>query len=179
MIDENQTLHHWDFLAEGNIDPRREFAESLIRAIKFTNIPILVYNASTEEGVLTALAQMFPDLANDLSDITANVVDLLAILRKEICYPEFFTKRSLNSGAYSIKNILPVLVPSMSYEGLEGVSEGKEASQVFTAAVCDVYGPEEVDKLREKLRIYCEQDTRAMVEVHRRLSTIELGSGVF
>ena len=173
LVDEDQTLHHWDFLSEGSIDPRREFAESLIRAVKLPNIPILVYNASTEIGILKALAQMFPDLANNLSRITANVVDLLAILRKQVCYPEFFTKKSLNSGAYSIKNILPVLVPAMSYEGLEGVAEGQKASQVFTGTVCDAYSPEEVQKLRRKLLIYCEQDTLAMVEVHRHLSAIE------
>tara|TARA_Y100001933_G_C18965845_1_gene550272 strand:- start:1369 stop:1740 length:372 start_codon:yes stop_codon:yes gene_type:complete len=112
---------------------------------------------------------MFPDLAEDLGAIMKNVVDLLPVVRDHVCHPGFITKRSLDAGTYSIKNVLPALVPSMSYADLDGVAEGGEASRVFAAIVHGVYTGREADDYRKQLLDYCEQDTLAMAEIQKAL----------
>ena len=134
-----------------------------------TDVPVVVYNESFELGVLGALCEMFPDLAEDLGTIMKNVVDLLPVVRDHVCHPGFITKRSLDAGTYSIKNVLPALVPSMSYADLEGVAEGGEASRVFAAIAHGVYTGREADDYRQQLLDYCEQDTLAMVEIQKAL----------
>ena len=171
-IDEDGVLAHTAYLAEGDVHPGREFAEELIAAIDQTDLPVVVYNQSFELGVLGALCEMFPDLAEDLGMIMKNVVDLLPVVRDHICHPGFITKRSLDAGTYSIKNVLPALVPSMSYADLEGVAEGGEASRVFAAIVHGVYTGREADDYRQQLLDYCAQDTLAMVEIQKALAAL-------
>ena len=127
---------------------------------------------SRELGVLNALREMLPDLAEDLGAIMKNVVDLLPLVRDNVCHPDFITKRSLTAGTYSIKNVLPALVPSMSYANLEGLAEGGEASRVLAALAHGVYKGREADDYRQQLLDYCEQDTLAMVEIQRALESL-------
>jgi hypothetical protein len=115
---------------------------------------------------------MFPDLAEEIGTLMKNVVDLLPLVRDHVCHPGFITKRSLNAGTYSIKNVLPALVPSMSYASLEGVAEGGEASRVLAALAHGVYEGREADDYRQQLLDYCEQDTLAMVEIQRALEAL-------
>ena len=171
-LDEDGVLSHAAFLADGEKHPGREFAEALIHAMDRTDIPVVVYNQGFELGVLDALRQMFPDLAEEIGTLMKNVVDLLPLVRDHVCHPGFITKRSLNAGTYSIKNVLPALVPSMSYASLEGVAEGGEASRVLAALAHGVYEGREADDYRQQLLDYCEQDTLAMVEIQRALEAL-------
>ena len=171
-IDEDGVLAHTAFLAEGDLHPGREFAEELIAAIDQTDLPVVVYNQSFELGVLGALCEMFPDLAEDLGMIMKNVVDLLPVVRDQVCHPGFITKRSLDAGTYSIKNVLPAMVPAMSYADLDGVADGGEASRVFAAIVHGVYTRREADDYRQQLLDYCAQDTLAMVEIQKALAAL-------
>jgi len=175
-IDEDGVLTHTAYLAEGDVHPGREFAEELISAIDHGDWPVLVYHQKYELDVLGALCEMFPDLAEDLGIIMKNVVDLLPVVRDHVCHPGFITKRALSSSTYSIKNVLPVLVPSMSYADLDGVAEGGEASRVFAAIVHGVYTGREADDFRQQLLDYCAQDTLAMVEIQKALAAL-CGSG--
>ena len=171
-IDVGGVLTHNAYLAEGVLHPGRAFAEALIAAIDHKNLPVVVYNKNFELGVLNTLCEMFTDLAEDLGGIMNNVVDLLPVVRDHICHPGFVTRRSLDAGTYSIKNVLPVLVPSMSYADLNGVAEGAEASRVFTAIVHGVYAGHAADDYRQQLLDYCAQDTLAMVEIQKALRAL-------
>ncbi len=171
-IDEDGVLTHTAFLADGEKHPGREFAEALIQSMDRNDLPVVVYNEGFELGVLNALREMLPDLAEDLGAIMKNVVDLLPLVRDNVCHPDFITKRSLTAGTYSIKNVLPALVPSMSYANLEGVAEGGEASRVLAALAHGVYKGREADDYRQQLLDYCEQDTLAMVEIQRALESL-------
>ena len=59
---EDGVLHHREFLADGDSDPRRRFAETLIEALDAFDGPIIVYSAY-EKTRLNELAGEFPDLA--------------------------------------------------------------------------------------------------------------------
>jgi hypothetical protein len=66
-------------------------------------------------------------------------------------------------GSYSIKSVLPALVPNLSYEGMD-IADGGTASAAFES----LYFEEDVfriNEMRENLLKYCKMDTLAMVEI--------------
>ena len=104
------------------------------------------------------------------------MVDLLALVRDHVFDPKLVGQRALTAGTFSIKNVLPALVPSMSYADLgDGVSGGMEASRVFAAISSGAYEGAEAEMLREQLRKYCALDTEAMVKVHESLRGFDSG----
>ena len=73
-------------------------------------------------------------------------------------------------GSYSIKSVAPVLAPEITYNDLDGVADGSEASAAFYWLVTDALTPtEDRIRCRQALLSYCRRDTLAMVYVHRWL----------
>ncbi|HVS10280.1 MAG TPA: DUF2779 domain-containing protein [Planctomycetota bacterium] len=153
---------HADYLADPARDCRRELAEQLIRDLR-TAGSVIVYS-SFEKTRIRALARKFPDLAPQLEAIQARLFDLLSVVQKEYYHPAF-------RGSASIKNVLPVLVPELSYDGME-IGDGDAASAVFALIAMGKHGEEESGRLLELLRAYCRQDTLAMVKLHAALLTV-------
>ena len=69
------------------------------------------------------------------------------------------------SGSYSIKKTLP-LFTNLKYSNLD-IQNGTEALVAYS--LYDKMSYEEKEKIRENLKIYCRQDTWAMVEILRGL----------
>jgi predicted RecB family nuclease len=155
---------HREFLAEGDEDPRRRFAETLIEALKDFDGPIVVYSAY-EQTRLSELAEAFPDLRPSLKAIIARLVDLLPIVRSAVYFPGF-------GFSYSIKSVAPALCPGLGYDDLD-IADGGAASVAFLGlATGQVVQPEEAARLRAALRAYCKRDTLALVEVHTALARL-------
>ncbi|PCI41451.1 MAG: hypothetical protein COB46_03535 [Rhodospirillaceae bacterium] len=155
-------LSHKEFLADGNGDPRRAFAESLIKAVGVAKTPIIVYS-SFERTQLAKLATSFPDLADDLNVIINRLADLLPITRGYIYLRDF-------GGSFSIKAVAPALSPDLTYDDLELVSDGGAASTTFTRLTSGMLGEYETPTvLRNALLEYCKRDTMAMVKAHKAL----------
>jgi hypothetical protein len=165
---EDGVLHHREFLAVGESDPRRRFAESLIEALDAFDGPIIVYSAY-EKTRLYELAAVFPDLGGSLRAITARLADLLPVVRGAVYFREFWFSNS-------IKSVAPALSPGFGYDDLEGVADGLAASAAFvrlaSGASGSLLGQDEVEQLRAALLAYCRRDTMAMVEVHRALARL-------
>lgn len=161
-IDGDGMLHHREFLAPGDDDPRLSFADTLVVAlIEFTG-PILVYSGY-EQTRLRELANQFPELRPAIDQIIARLLDLLPIVRGAVYLPAF-------SFSNSIKSVAPALAPGFGYADLEGVADGMAASATFVQlASGTVSGTGQVLQLRTALLAYCKRDTLAMVEVHRAL----------
>ena len=66
-------------------------------------------------------------------------------------------------GKYSIKNVLPALVPSFSYNVLE-INNGKIASIEFEN-LCKLNDQNKIKEIRKNLLEYCKMDTFAMVKI--------------
>ncbi len=111
VLEEDGSLRHEEFLADGCGDPRRAFAESLIRAVGEEG-SVVVYNKSMESGRLQELARDFPDLADGLLAIDARIVESFCPSSRQSCYHLDF------HGSRSLKAITPVLAPDLSYEAL-------------------------------------------------------------
>ena len=73
-------------------------------------------------------------------------------------------------GSYSIKNVLPALVPELSYNDLN-IKEGGTASAIFAAMLKGEFNGD-INKTRQDLLAYCKLDTLAMVEILKKLETV-------
>jgi len=143
--------HHREFLADGDDNPRRRFAETLIEALAAFDAPILVYSFY-EQTRLKELAGKYPDLSAALTALIARLVDLLPIVGGAVYFPEF---RFSNL----IKSVAPALCPGFRYDGLEGVAAGGAASAAFLQLASGyLTSLEDVDPLRSALREYCPRD---------------------
>ena len=146
---------HHEFLATDANDPRREFITSLCAVLGETG-NILVYS-SFESQRLSELASCFPEFADRIGAIQARLFDLLPVVREHAYHPAF-------AGSYSIKSVLPALVPEMSYEGME-VPNGQAAGLAWETLVGGSLDSVERDKVRKALLDYCGQDTLASFKV--------------
>ena len=70
-------------------------------------------------------------------------------------------------GSYSLKYVLPALIPELSYSGLE-VRDGSMASSAWLD-MRKMDDPEEIEKKRTALLEYCKLDTLAMVKLLEKL----------
>ena len=149
------TLEHSAFLSPDSDDPRRVFIESLFKAVKGAR-SIVVYG-SYENTVLSMLCRWFPDCASKIGSIQSRLVDLSTIIRRNVYCPDF--QRS-----YSIKRVLPAMVPEMSYDGLL-VQSGDQVSSIWER-LCDVnLASADRMRLRRALLDYCERDTLALAHL--------------
>jgi hypothetical protein len=74
------------------------------------------------------------------------------------------------NGSYSLKSVLPVLVPEMTYEGLE-ISDGAMASVAYFT-MGEMSDPKELARLRKALLDYCRQDTLGLVRLLEKMKSI-------
>lgn len=158
---ESQTseAQHREFLAESGTDPRRALAERLCEDIP-KNVCTLAFHAGTERGIIERLADQFPDLKEHLLNIASGIKDLLPIFQK------YYYRKEIG-GSFSIKSILPAICPDKDYHNLEGVQNGTDALSIFPA-IKDM-PPEEAQKARQQLLIYCGMDTLATVILWQEL----------
>lgn len=158
-LDADGTLTHTDYLHTGTDDPRPALAAQLVEQIGEQG-SVVVYNEHFERSVMEDLASVFPAHRIALQSIIARLWDQLAIFRNDYLDPEF-------EGSNSIKAVLPVLAPELSYKDL-AVSRGDQAQAVWRVMIesDDAVLREEY---AEALQAYCRRDTLAMVAIHRVL----------
>lgn len=159
--DIGEVVEHKEYLADPEQNCSRILAENLIRDCGSEG-SIVVYT-SFEKTIINGLAGSFPDLAEELNDLVGRLVDLHVILRKNYYHPGFH-------GSYSIKKVLPVVVPDMGYEGM-AVDNGLDASALFAFMAKGEYDAEEVIRIRQNLLEYCGLDTMAMVRLVEGMNT--------
>lgn len=158
----NGDLKHYEFLAKDGIDPRYELAKKLVEDIP-TDVMVLAYNMGFEKGVIRKLAEMFEEFAPKLLAIHENIRDLMTPFQKKDYYVPSMR------GSYSIKYVLPALVPDMerAYKELSLVHNGGEAMQVF--ARLSKMDDSTKEQYKKALLEYCKLDTLAMVKVLKKL----------
>jgi hypothetical protein len=158
--DENGRVEHREFLDLSGADPRRDCAEALVSMLPERGA-IVTYNASFERRCIKQLAEAFPDLASALLAAEARVVDLLPVVRACWYHPE-------QRGSWSIKQVLPSLVPELSYASLD-VGDGSAAQSAYLEATDADTPTERRAEIEAALRAYCALDTQGLVHVLHRL----------
>jgi hypothetical protein len=154
-------LKHSDFLDTSGNDPRRSFAESVLEVCGDTG-PIIVYNQSFEKRIIKELAILFPDLSGPLLALNERMFDLLPVVKKNYYHPQM-------KGSWSIKHVLPCLVPELSYAELGDVQDGTEAQKAYLEIIGSNSDNSERQALHNDLREYCKLDTYAMVAIVDKL----------
>jgi hypothetical protein len=159
--------HEW--LANGKEDPRPAFARELIAACDGA-ASILAYNAPFEKARIAEVWKAIPALQAQLSTIHARLQDLLPIVRNHVYHPDF-------NGSFSIKNVLPALIPDLGYQDLD-IRDGGTAAAVLESLLFDeAVSAMEKNRLRKQLLDYCERDTQAMVRLYARLRELAKVTG--
>jgi predicted RecB family nuclease len=150
---------HHEFLATDDSDPRREFIASLCSVLGKSG-SILVYSAF-ESQRLSELAAWLPEFAGRIKKIQSRLWDLLPVIRSHVYHPRF-------AGSFSLKYVLPALVPDMTYAGME-VADGTDAGLAWESLVRRGLDQSERDRIRKALLDYCGQDTLALVKLTEKL----------
>jgi hypothetical protein len=156
---------HFEFLADDDRDPRREFVSSLCDALDRRG-PIIVYNATFESQRLREMADWLPEYAGAIARIQERLWDLWPFVKRHVYHPQFH-------GSFSLKTVLPALVPGLSYESME-VAHGDEAGLAWDQMIRSGVDASERQRLKSALLAYCGQDTLAMVKILDRLRTFTL-----
>jgi len=152
----NGELQHKEFLAKNIHDPRLPFINNLLSDIGESG-DIVVYNKGFESARLNEIAQDFPIYQNRVETMNKRMRDLMTpFLQKQYYTPEM-------QGSYSIKKVLPALVPEMNYDTLN-IKEGGNASIAFEGLYRET-DENKIQKTRDDLLAYCKLDTLGMVEI--------------
>lgn len=162
ILERDGNLRHEEFLYEEAADPRETFATSLLNVLGSEG-SIVVYS-NFEATRIRELAEAFPMMANDLLILVeGRIVDLLKLIRKYCYHSEFH-------GSFSIKSVLPALVPGMSYDDLE-INDGGMAPIAYVEMIKSDTLPERRDFLKRSLLAYCSRDTEAEVQLFKKLQS--------
>ncbi|MCR4287580.1 MAG: DUF2779 domain-containing protein [Deltaproteobacteria bacterium] len=160
---EGVELEHYEFLAEPGTDAREEIAKRFVETIP-EGACVVAYNMSFEKMIIRSLADRLPAYRDRLMEMHDSMADLMEPFRKLYYY-----KKEM-CGSYSIKKVLPALVPEMSYEGME-VSNGDEAMGAYLSLQFEV-DKNRIESVRRALLKYCWLDTLAMVKLLEKLREV-------
>jgi hypothetical protein len=159
ILYEDGQLDHREYLCNEDKDPREDFTQTLLE-VSGTKGNMVIYT-SYETGVLNSLIEHFPQYADELQSVIYRLKDLHAIIRKNFYHPKFY-------GSFSLKYVLPALVPEMSYDKLS-IQDGMQASLDYLRMIDPGTDEKEKATIREDLLTYCGQDTLAMVKIRDEL----------
>jgi len=147
----------YDFLFEKQEDPRRACAEQMLLELGDVG-SIIAYSAEFEKSKIKEMAELFPNLSVELGALLPRFWDLEVPFRNRWYWDAKFR------GSSSIKSVLPVLVPGMSYEGLV-IQKGDQAQIEYRRWIEMKHGSAEWTELRNALLTYCRQDSLAMAKI--------------
>ena len=165
--EEGAAIEHKEFLAEiEDKDFIKHFAENLIKDIP-DNGSVIIYNRAFEPARNREIAEMYPDLKDELERINCNMIDFLEPFKQR----KYYTKEM--QGSASIKYVLPALYQNdseLDYHNLPVVHNGEEASEAFLSLKGK--SKEKQTEIRKGLLVYCQLDTYAMVKIWMKFKEI-------
>lgn len=153
-----------EYLHKDNSDPAKPLAEQLVKDIGDKG-SVIVWFEGFEKARNSEMGGMFPEYNAALEAINERVVDLMIPFKlKWYDDPRF-------NGSASIKQVLPVLCPHLSYKEL-GIQEGGSAQRLWMEAILDEKRADQKEMILSDLIEYCKLDTLAMVEIFKYLKEL-------
>lgn len=163
--DVNKEPTHAEFIFTDNTNPDEELILALREYIPSTG-HIITWNKSFEMGRNKDLANRNPEHKAFLEDLNSRIIDLMDIFTNQhFVHPKF-------KGKTSIKYILPVLAPDLSYKALD-IKEGATASNTWNEIVSGELTTDEALEKTQQLLTYCKLDTYAMYRIWKYLREIK------
>ena len=159
---EDGHIEHVECLDLSGNDPRPAIASALAQLPR--DGAAIAWNAGFERGCFRSLANAVPTHADALRSLEARTVDLLPVARSHYYHPN-------QRGSWSIKKVLPTIVPELDYSTLD-VKDGGNAQEAYLAAIeIDNHSPRKRD-IDVALKAYCGRDTWAMVAIYRKFISL-------
>jgi hypothetical protein len=159
------TPRHAEFLSVTPNDPSPAFANSLREHIGDVG-SVVVWNKTFESKINRDLGKRIPANLSFMDALNGRIYDLMEIFSKQK-----FVHKDFKGGA-SIKDVLPVLAPELSYQDLV-IQEGGTASQTWDKITSESVDPSEKGILATNLKAYCERDTYAMYAIWQYLNALK------
>lgn len=155
---------HFEYLHTSNTNPVVSLSETLKSQIGESGT-VLVWFEGFEKSCNNLMGLMAPEYSSFYENLNDRIVDLMTPFSTcSYVHKDFF-------GSASIKKVLPVLIPELSYKDLD-IQAGGAAQRLWMEAVLDGKRKDEKDKILSDLKKYCELDTYAMVRIYEHLLQI-------
>ncbi len=159
----NGDTRHTEHLAITKDDPSTSLIKQLREDIGDTGT-IFVWFKPFEMTRNKELAIIHPEFAAFLEDLNDRIYDLGDFINFGFyLHPKF-------KGSWSIKNVLPVMVPELSYDEME-IGKGDQAMMAWWELINDMLSTDDAEKTKTALLEYCKLDTWAMVKIWEKLFT--------
>ncbi len=155
---------HRDFLHIGADDPTVPFLAALQQHIAPFGA-IIVWNKGFESHVNDCVAGRQPSAKDYVVDFNDRIYDLMDVFSKQ-----YFVHKLLH-GKFSIKAVLPVLSPHLTYSSLK-IHDGATASLVWSKLLSDRLSDDERTRLYGQLQEYCALDSYGMYAVWQALTRL-------
>ena len=153
---------HYEYLAEKVGTPTEDFLKNLLQVLG-TKGTVLVYSKGFECTRLNELVREHPQYEDTVDNVLDRIVDLMSPFHKRhYRLPEM-------QGRYTIKLVLPALIPELRYDDLT-IGNGGDASAAFFN-LRDETDTEKIKATREALLEYCGLDTLAMVRILEKIQS--------
>ncbi|MDD4409779.1 MAG: DUF2779 domain-containing protein [Candidatus Pacebacteria bacterium] len=164
MVSSGSDILHYEFLSDEWANPVPELVKKLIEDIGDIGT-VIVWNESFEKSRNKEMGEMCHKFKESLDSINSRVYDLATLFKKN-----YFIHKDFKGG-WSIKLVLPALVPELSYKSLN-VQNGGQASESYRELIDQSIGKDDKEGLRSDMLKYCELDTLAMVKILDKLNDI-------
>lgn len=154
-------LLHVEYLAEEAAMPLAmiEHMQSNIGATG----SLVSWHASFENTQNKTMAELYPEKADFLHDLIQRTLDLEDVFKDGYVDIAF-------GGSTSIKKVLPVIAPDLTYKGMD-VASGTDAMEAWIRLINMSECPEKAE-LREAMLEYCKLDTYAMVRIFEEMERV-------
>lgn len=160
----NSELVHYEYLHAENSNPAEGLTKTLQSQIGDSG-SIITWNMGFEKKCNDLLGSFLPEYKEFYKSLNNRIVDLMIPFSQGMYIDKAFL------GSASIKSVLPVLIPELSYKGL-GIQEGGSAQRLWMETVLDGKHTDTKEKIFNDLLEYCKLDTLAMVEIYQKLKDV-------
>ena len=155
-----ESIQHEEYIALEPGDPAKKLMNQLQTHIGDTG-SIIVWNKAFEGVRNKEMGELYPEYKEFLTGVNNRIFDLMEIVSKGYyLHPDF-------RGSWSIKNVLPVMVPELSFKTL-GINKGDQAMIAWRELIHNE-NADEKNKTAKDLLEYCGLDTLAMVKIWEKL----------
>lgn len=163
VVNVDGSMTHAEYLATKPGEPAKGLVEHLSKHISDRG-SVIVWNKTFESSRNKEMAALFQGHSEFLLNLNERMYDLADIVH----FGSYVDSRF--KGSWSIKNVLPVIVPELSYKDLE-ISKGDQAMLTWWELVRgnQSWSEHERERIIDALLRYCERDTEAMVKIWKKL----------
>ncbi len=152
---------HTEYLSTENEEPSRTLIKKLSVEIGTTGT-VFVWFKPFEMTRNKELALLHADYADFFIGLNERIYDLGDFVNLGYyLHPDF-------KGSWSIKKVLPVMVPELSYQDME-IGQGDQAMMAWQDMINGDMTEGEKKKTQEALLKYCQLDTLGMVRIFQKL----------